>query len=188
MSIDILSRDLLQKAEAEKETIETELSKELKILKENSNQNIASFKEKLKAKYEEDISNQKEKILGSFKRESKKEILEVKTKLIEEVYFETYEELCLLKTEEKSKFLKNIINSVKKNGFKFDKIICSKKDSKLVKEICDTNIKLQLEEEMNGLVFSSNSGKEILDMTFKTLLKEAFEKTEGKIQKTLFNI
>jgi len=43
MSIDILSRDLLQKAEAEKETIETELSKELKILKENSNQNIASF-------------------------------------------------------------------------------------------------------------------------------------------------
>ena len=35
MSIDILSRDLLQKAEAEKETIETELSKELKILKEN---------------------------------------------------------------------------------------------------------------------------------------------------------
>ncbi len=75
MSIDILSRDLLQKAEAEKETIETELSKELKILKENSNQNIVSFKEKLKAKYEEDISNQKEKILGSFKRESKKEIL-----------------------------------------------------------------------------------------------------------------
>lgn len=188
MSIDILSRDLLQKAEVEKEIIETEISKEIKILNENSNQNILSFKDKLKAKYDADILNQKEKILGSFKRESKKEILEVKTKLMEEVYFETYDELCSLQTEEKIILFTKIINSVKKSEFKFEKIICSKKDSKIVKELCNSNIKLELEEEMHGLIFSGNLGKEILDQTFKTLIKEAFEKTESKIQKTIFNI
>ncbi len=41
---------------------------------------------------------------------------------------------------------------------------------------------------MDGLIFVTNSNKEIIDMTIKTLLKEAFENSEGQIQKTLFNI
>lgn len=188
MSIDILSRDVLQKAQTEKDAIENEFSNEILILDEKSKKNIADFKEKIKGKYTEEILNQKEKILGSFKRESKKEILEIKTKLLEEIYTESYEEICSLKSTNRDKFISNIIDSVKKSGFKFEKIICSKKDTKIVKEINTASIKIVIQEDIEGLIFVSNSEKEILDMTFKTLLKEAFEKVEGKIQKTLFNI
>ena len=48
MSIEILSRDVLQKAQSKKETIENEYSKEISLLEENSKKNIDSFKEKLK--------------------------------------------------------------------------------------------------------------------------------------------
>lgn len=188
MSIDILSRDILQKAQTEKDAIETEFSKQISILDENSKKYIADFKEKIKAKYDDETSVQKEKILGSYKRESKKEILEIKTKLLEEVYNETYDELCSLKPEQRKKFLINIVNSTKNSGFKFEKIICSKKDLKEIKEISSANTKLVINDNIEGLIFISSSEKEILDMTFKTLLKESFEKVEGKIQKTLFNI
>lgn len=188
MSIDIISRDILQKANTEKDLIETEFSKEISILEENNKNSIDSFKEKLKAKYELDVSNQKEKILGLYRKESKKEILKVRNQLVKETYDEVFDELSMMKGEEKSKLLSSIINSAKKSGFKFEKIICSKKDSKIVKEIIEKEISITIIEDMEGLIFVAKSGKEILDMTFQTLLKEAFEKTESKIQKTLFNI
>ncbi len=119
MSIDILSRDILQKAQGEKESIETEFEAQITIAQEISKKNIISFKEKLDRKYEEETSIQKEKILGNYKRESKKEILKVKTLLIEQIYDEVYTDLCNLRSEDKEKFFSEIIKSVKQNGFNF---------------------------------------------------------------------
>lgn len=186
MSIEILSKEILLKAQNKKEEIELELKKEFLEAQEESNKRIDIFKSELYQKYNLDLKIEKQKILGYYKKEAKKKVLSAKSIILNQVYNKVLENLENLKRDEKEKFIENLIFKAKKI-IDFDTIICSKKDLKFIKSCVNSNVKVIVDENIWGLKFNSNSGKEILDLTYLSLLKLTYENIEDELQNVLFN-
>lgn len=186
MSLDILSKDILLKAQDKKEQFDLELKKEFSDAQEECNNRIDIFKSELSEKYDLDLKIQKQKILGYYKKEAKKKVLSTKSIILTQVYNKVLENFENLKKDEKEKFLENLILKAKKI-IEFDVIICSKKDLKFIKSCVNSNVKLIVDENILGLKFNSNSGKEILDLTYLSILKATYDNIEDNLQNVLFN-
>lgn len=187
MSLDILSRDILLKAQIEKDQFDLELKEEFSDAELACSSKVDIFKSKLAEKYDSDLKIQKEKILGSFKKDAKKEVLLSKSILLNKVYSQVLENFENLKKDQKEEFLKKLILRAS-DIIKFDTIICSKKDYKFVKTCVSKDVKIIIDELLLGLKFIGNEGKEILDLTYLSLLKEVYDTVEDKVQNVLFNI
>ncbi len=189
MSLDILSKDILHKAEEHKKNLDIKFQEESSKLEEESKELILKFKNKLKNKSEIELKLNKDKIIGSSKRDAKKLILETKTNLMEESFNLAYNKILNLKTDEKNKILSSLIKQAKQL-IEFDLIECNKKDLKFIKEslLKNNQIKIKAKENIEGLIFYSKNETEKLDFTLKTILIEFFENEEDKIQNKLFNI
>jgi len=187
MSIDILSKDILLEAQNKKQILEDELKEEFFKSEKNLKNELEIFKSNLKTKFNNDLIIEKEKIIGSAKKDANKIILETKNKLLKQVFNETLESLNNLNKYDRELSLKLRLNSASKL-MKFQKIICSKKDLTFIKSIVDKNVEVKLEDDIEGLKFIGNSGKEILDFTNLTIIREAYENIEDKLQTILFGI
>lgn len=184
MSIDILSKDILSKAEDEKKLIEKAAEEEMSKLQEEFNTKIGDFKKSLFDKHEKEVSYQREKILGEYKKDSKRVVLDVKTKLLDEIYSDVLETLKSMKGDEKREFYQKVINSV--TDFDYKCVKTSKKDSKILRELLPKEVKVSIDDTVCGTVFISSDEKQIVDMTIESILKYAYEDVEEEIQEVLF--
>lgn len=188
MSLDILSKDILLKADDYKKEINKKFQEKTTSIEKESNKYILNSKNNLKSKFDEELKLNKDKILGIAKRDSKKLILETKSDLIKESFEISYKKLLEIDNNIRENLLSKLIKKAKKI-IDYNLIECSKKDFKFIKSKVDKNskIKVKINENLSGLLFYSNDKKEKLDLSFKTILNDIFEKNENKIQKILFN-
>jgi vacuolar-type H+-ATPase subunit E/Vma4 len=93
------------------------------------------------------------------------------------------DELLNLETKQKEIFLSRLIKLAKQR-IKFDVVYCNNSDLKFIKtKISNAKIKT---DDINGLMFESEDGSEILDLRFEIVSNYIFEKYEDKIQEVLF--
>lgn len=187
MSLNNLSKDILLKAEVEKDKIHEQLKANKDALENEFDLKLNSFKDLECSKHKSNIDLNSQKILSFYKKESRKIVLFAKSKIIEDLLDEILDELKELKNADKQILFEKLIQKAK-ILIDFENVICNKSDLRLVKNILPENIKITSVEKQNGLIFESKEGKEILDMTYENLFTEILSENEDKLQKKLFNI
>lgn len=184
MSLETLSRDILSLADSEIEKFEKEKESDLDSFKHELNLELETYKKKFQTLYEKEYLSAKQSILGSAQKESKSLVLETKSELIDEVYSKTLDELRNLSGKVREDFLKLLISRAKLE-FDFGKVICMESDSKFLKSTLN-GVEVKSDSKVSGLIFESKDSKQILDMTFKSILDDFFSDNEEKVQKRLF--
>lgn len=184
MSLKNMSRGILSKAQTQKEEINKQLEEEMSNLELDFENEIKNFKKVLSSKFDLEFKSNSSKILGKYLSESKRVILNSQTIVLSKVYNLCYDNLLNLNKEAREKLLLHLIKKADKI-LKYDKIICSKKNQSFIK-LNSKNCKISV-DDIEGLIFESNSGKERLDLTYRVILDEAFESNEDELQKLLFN-
>lgn len=185
MSLQNLSKDILLKADLEKANLTKQLEEEESNLELEQQQSFEKYKETLTSKYNREYSSLKTNILGKYNKEAKSVVLDAKTKLIEESYTNSLIEINSLNKSDKEKVLANLLK-IAKDVLIYETIICSKNDSTFIKSKVDKKIKVLIDENLNGLKFEANGGKELLDLSFEKLFQDLFEESQEEIQKILF--
>lgn len=104
MSLEIISRDILSKAQDEKSQIELELREEISKLEKNFDVSIDNFKNNLLLKFELELETNKKTILSSSRTNAKKILLEKKSDLISKSISKTLEKLYLMDEKTKENF------------------------------------------------------------------------------------
>ncbi len=189
MSIEILSKNLFQKAQKEIEFLEKNLEKECGELEREFNERISKFKDDLSRKQDLEIKLIKTKILGNSKKKVKQIILETKSNLIEEVLNRVLGELNNLKPDQRKELYNSLLDRYG-DLFEFDLIKCSKKDHKIFKDLIsekfpNKSIKIVKDDSING--FELHKGDlEKIDLRFETIIDQIFNKNEEELQKVLF--
>lgn len=184
MSLEILSRDVLLRAQEQKEALVQNLTKECSSLETSSNELIENFKSKLSSQNDLEIKNQEEKIVGNFKSQSKKLVLDTKSQILSDVEKQAYDNLINLESKEKKTLFKSLLK-LSTTFIKADVIYTNPSDVKLVQELTKVDVKSQ--KDIHGLFFETKDKTQILDLTFKSLLNEVLESKGDEIQEALFN-
>lgn len=190
MSINTLSKNLLDQGQKRINTFEKEVELECKNLEKESNLRINSFKKIELIKQKKELSILTQEILGSAKKEYKNKILNIKSEILSNLKQEFEAKLLNLKLDSRKEFFNHLIININKN-FKFNKIICQRKDSKIIKEILtglnlNEQIKISTNDNILGIELY-NGVSEKVDLTYKTILNYLLEENNEKIQKMLFN-
>ena len=141
MSLQNLSKDILLKAELEKENLLKQLEEEKSKLEHEQEIEFEKFKQSTISKYDREYSALKFDILGKYNQQAKSVVLDAKTKIINEVYIQTQTKISSLSKSEKEAILLKLLNLAKKT-LDFDTIICSKVDSTFIKSKADKKIKI----------------------------------------------
>ena len=170
MSLEIISRDILSKAQDEKSQIELELREEISKLEKNFDVSIDNFKNNLLLKFELELETNKKTILSSSRTNAKKILLEKKSDLISKSISKTLEKLYLMDEKTKEKFLLKIIKKVNSEKIIYEKVYCNKSDLNFLKSVLSSDIKLISKENLDGLIFEINSGKSLIDLSYKQIL------------------
>lgn len=132
------------------------------------------------------------RVLAGAKLESRKNLLQTKVDLINEVFDKTLEHLIGLSDDEKVSFLANVAKGsllIGDNELMLNSSDQKKIGSKLVKELsANKNKKVSLCEETvetsGGLVIRNN--KIQTNLTYEAILRVEREKLEGEVVKLLF--
>lgn len=186
MSIQSISKEILQKAESEKENYNIKLKEEEDRLEKEMLERVENEKKKIYAKHESELKNTKEKIIGGYKKESKTIVLETKEEIIKNVYENALEKIKSLDKKETEKILEKLLN-IAKQYLEYDTIHVSKQHEKFIRSIKeDRKIKVIVEDKLNGLIFTANNNKLKIDLTFETILRDTFENNKEKFLKILF--
>lgn len=183
MSLEILSRDVLLRAQEEKEILAQSLDKECSLIKENSQAQIDLFSSKISNQTKLEISKQKEKILGVYKSLSKNLVLNSKSELFDSVREETFSYFFNLDQKEKE-FLFKILIKKASSLIDFETIFVNKEDVDLVSSL--TKKKVDSKKNFSGLLFENKDQTQILDLSFNSLINEICDKESDKIQEVLF--
>ncbi|MCA9458960.1 MAG: V-type ATP synthase subunit E [Nanoarchaeota archaeon] len=186
MSLEIISRDILSKAQEEKAQFEFELKEEISILEKNFEESIRVFKNTTLSKFEIELNSNKKTILSSSRTNAKKILLEKKSNLISQSISKTLEKLENMEKKDRENFLSKIIKNVNKEKISYEKIFCNKLDLGYIKSILPSKIHVLAKENLFGLVFEINGGKSIIDLSYAQILQDIFEEKESEFQKTLF--
>ncbi len=186
MSLDVLSKDILLKAEEEKKLLIKKLEEEKSLLESEYAFRVESWKKLVLEKNLHEISTEKSKVLGFYRREAKRIVLDSKSEIVDGVYLSALEKVYNFEKQERELFLSKIAKYAFEN-FKFSKVYCSKKDLKFSKSLFDKGVKISTSDDVMGFVFESEDGREILDMRFETIVKHIFENSQDRIQKILFH-
>ena len=182
MSLLNISRDIISKANIEKDNILKELETVMSNRKIESNKKLELYKLDLKEKFDIETESRLKVIKGKAIGDSKKIILDSKAKVVLKTYENILNELYNLSQEDRKNLLLKLIK-IAKNKIDYETIYCSKQDMKFIKNNSTVKIK---ESEINGLIFESKSKDEILNLTFEVIANDIFEKYENKIQEILF--
>lgn len=185
MSLQAISKDILLKAEKEKDLLDAQFKEEESLLESKLQEKISVYRDSLLSKHEAEVGSAKEKILGKYKKESKQIVLDTKSRLISKVYDESLVQILSMDKKDKEVVLSSLISKAKEL-IDYDEVVTSKDMEKIVKTKVKSGAKVHVEDDIEGLVFTGNSGKVRLDMTFNTLFREMFDDLDEKIQEVLF--
>lgn len=186
MSLQNLSKDILLKADLEKENLLKKLEEEKSKLEHEQEVEFERYKQSMISKYERESSSLKFDILGKYNQQAKSVVLDAKAKIITEVFNQAQEKILSFSKKEKEDILLKLLK-LAKEVLNYDVVICSKADNTFVKSKVDKKIKLSVVENLNGLKFEANNGKEVLDLSFEKLFQDLFEESQEEVQKILFN-
>ncbi len=186
MSLDILSKEIIEQAQKEKESFSSQIALQMSDLEKEFETRLDKFKSDFSSKNSSELSYQKSKIIGSYKRDAKHLVLDVKARILKEAFDLTLQKLISLRGEQRKDILSKLVK-LAESQIEFEKVYCARKDIKHLKELVSSDIKITSQEDIEGLIFEANSGKEIVDLTFMQFLKEIFENNEDTIQKRLFD-
>lgn len=192
MSLNNISKDILLKAEVKKDNLYSQLDTNKNALEDEFESDLKSFKDLEYSKHKSNLDLNSQKVLSFYKKESRKIVLFAKSKVIEDLLDETLIELKSLKNKEKIELFERLIKRAE-DIIDFERIICNNSDVKLVRGIVKNieglkKVKVSPVDTLNGLIFESCAGKQILDMTYENLFTEILTDNEDKLQKKLFNI
>lgn len=183
MSLEILSRDVLLKAQEENKILAENLTKECSSIKEISQTRVEKFREKLTKQNILEINNFREKILGNYKSLGKTKVLNSKSELFEEVKKQSFSEIMSFSDSQKKDLFKSLIRKAS-DLIKIETIYTNFEDVKLVESL--TKFKIIGDKKINGLLFENKDKTQILDMSFNSLLNEVLDKKSDEIQEVLY--
>lgn len=187
MTLELISKDIFSRADAKIQSLEEEKTRQIEQAKALSEKELKKFKDKLQSNLDEDIKQYKEKILGNYQREAKKIVLQAKVEVFNEVYKNTLDELSGMSDLDKKSLYKRLI-SIAKEQLDLGIIICSRNDKKLVEELSTKDIKINVEENLaGGLKFESSDSKQLLNLSFQSLVDDYISENNEEIQRKLYN-
>lgn len=183
MSLKNISRDIISKADIEKEKISKELKVVMSEKETESQKRIDLFKSDYKEKFDLEEQVLVQKIKGTYERESKRIILDAKSKIISQIKEDSLNNIKKLEGKDRENFLNKLIK-IAKSQINYEVIYCSAKDLKYIKS--KNSSKKIKSKDIEGLIFESENGEEILDLTFEVIAQHIFEENEDKIQEMVF--
>ncbi len=186
MSLEIISKNISNLVNIQKENINEDLKNEISLLEKEFQENISLYKENSIQKTQLEIEQKRKDLMAIYKKESKKIILNSKKKIIEEIKLLFLDKLYKLSNNEKIELFVHLISFAKKQ-LNFNIIICNKKEMKLIKELIkNEDIKIIGEENISGLIFQNIINKQLLNVSYENLANDIFKKNEDLILELLF--
>lgn len=185
MSLDVLSRDIFSQAEEEIKQLEQETQEEISQIKEEAYSRVEEYKKELYSRYSQESISLKESILGAYKREAKKILLESQRQLLEEIKQEILKEL-----ESDAKLRETIFKSLfskAKKEITVHSLTCSSSDKKLFEKIVPKSVSIQTAKNFDGVEFESKDKKHLVSITIEDLLESIIEERGEEIYNELFS-
>lgn len=186
MSIEVLTQEIMNKADYRKNELENEYDEKISTLKFESNERIENFKSKLLNSYDRDISSAERKVLGLAKKKAKTLLLETKSIIINEVFNDVLNDLIICYGKQRDELLNKLLK-YSDVSFEYEVIICNKIDVSFFEKKFKSK-KIVGDKNYHGIKYISKDETKLVDMSFENFLKEIFENIEDKIQDELFDI
>ena len=186
MSIEVLAKDIRSKAEQIEEKEELAYIEQKKALDDEYSTALKQLEKELDEEYSNEIRLKLDAVKTSYAKEIREVELLAREKVMEMIFSKAYSSLLELSSEEKKEIYSSFFKFLKKSGFKAETVLCESSDVPIVKELASKSGLEIVEGESEGLIFERKAGRERLDFSFKTLLREFFSEREGEIQEMAF--
>lgn len=182
MGLEEIVKEIKARGKAEAEKIRAETEKEVSSILEKAKAKA----EKIKAEKQQATMKEIEKLrmqeLSSAHLVVKRELLNARKQILEQVYEKAVEELKQLPPEKNQEILKTIIEKHQDNN---SKIYSRSEDRQMVKKLT----KLRFAGEIKcigGVVIENEDGTEVLDFKYDTILKNVSEQSLKQVYDILF--
>ena len=167
MTLENVTKDIVQVAQDKRKAMEDQAQKEIETLKQRAKDEVLEYKKQVK----ENTNNLKQKIqrkvLSGARFESQRTVLHAKKEIIEEVKENILNEITSMKAKEKRQFLSILVSKAQKE-IKVARVRVNLKDSKfLPKEISFKECSIKggiIAENKNSTIRVNYSVEEIIEV------------------------
>jgi V/A-type H+-transporting ATPase subunit E len=119
------------------------------------------------------------------KRQTKEFAMNAKKELVERVYLEFLDYLKGMKGDERSRIFRKMLNSARGQIAKPKYVHVRKEDVTLAKKLF-RGLEIRTKEMDGGFIVESADGRELIDLSFETLIEQLKGRTLKGVSKTLF--
>lgn len=176
-----LKKTIMDKAEAEADSILKSAHKEAEDSKRKIEVEMDERLEKVNNELKSSISMMENRELAAANLESKKRLLITKKEMIEKVFSEVNKDLGKKLTKQERKAIISKLMEKASNEIQIGKVYCNKID----KELCGFP-KCVEKDILGGIIAEDKSGKVLVDYSFETILQDIKEKNIAKVTDILF--
>jgi vacuolar-type H+-ATPase subunit E/Vma4 len=174
MSLEVMSREILERANLEKQQILEDCNQEVSRLEQESKERILEYSTSLKKSLEEEFNLKKTKYLSEKSLEYSLKEKEIFSSLLSQVKEEVVALLSSLDVEKKTQCYTLLLKQAS-SLLDFTYLICSEADKELFASLVDSNVVIEVSKNITfGARVFSKDKKESVDFTIGELVKQYF--------------
>ena len=183
MALDKVVEEILESARKEADGLIQTAEKESKSILQLAEANVANKKQEQEKQTEEAIKRLRQQELSSAELEAKRILLNARKAMLDRTFEEVMKDLAGLRDEERSRLYRIIVEK----GMKVlpnARVYCPRGEARLIpKGMAEAVVEADIP---TGLILESMDGQVRLDYTFKTILRDVWEKELKNVSSILF--
>ncbi len=181
MGLEVVVQDVLEKGESEAQRIRREGQEEAEAIVARAEKDAQAFLVEMREQAIDQIERRKRREEASAHLEVKRDILNAKKELLDQVYSEAINALGRLPESEREPIVKSLLESTEG----FTRVYSNAQDESLVRR----NTSLMYAGTISstgGVLLENEDGTVVRDLTFDAMLEDVRERTVKKVAQILF--